>query len=236
MLFVLLIIALALCIIAMLYWLLMSPWSQVCGRVHVRLTTSEKIVALTFDDGPNDPYTTQLLDILAAEQVRVTFFVVGENAANNPAVIQRMHAEGHIVGNHSLSHQFSLYFRDRFFRSQIDATQDIVKRIIGVAPLYYRSPWLFRTPWLLRTVRERGLVPVWGVFGSEREIAQGDPKKIADRAFKKVRPGTILIFHDGFDNHGGFRGSTVAAIALLIPELKKAGYRFVTVDALQDKH
>jgi len=195
-----------------------------------RIPTKKKIVALTFDDGPNEPYTSQLLAILKAEGIRSTFFLVGENAQKYPDVVRRIFADGHVIGNHSTHHQFRYYFFQPSFEKEIQTTQNILTEITGVTPRFFRAPWLFRTPWLLRTVKKNNLQPVWGVFGSELEIVLKKPEAIFRRALAKLRPGTIFIFHDGYNNKGASRETTIEAVRLLIPELKKRGYEFVTME------
>src|SRR5258705_204922 len=99
-------------------------------------------------------------------------------------------------------------------------------------PALLRSPWLWRQPLLLRMVRRGALQPVAGVFCHPLEVLQPDPARMARRAVAKTKPGTILIFHDGFDGRGGNRDHTVRAVELTIDALLAKGYRFVTVDQL----
>ncbi len=194
--------------------------------------TERKIIALTFDDGPNPPYTEKLLRVLAAHNVCATFFVVGKNMEKFPDTGKAIMRGGHIIGNHSYSHQFIQYIKSLSFESEILKTQKTIERCVGKVPALYRSPWLFQHPWLLRTVRKQHLTFVSGLFGSQREIRGRSGEKIAQDALKKARPGMILIFHDGYDAQGADRTETVSAIDLVIPELKKRGYEFVTADVL----
>ncbi|MBI2410615.1 MAG: polysaccharide deacetylase family protein [Candidatus Kerfeldbacteria bacterium] len=195
-----------------------------------RLQTTEKIVALTFDDGPNEPYTSELLDLLKAEGIHATFFVVGANAKKYPGVVQRIVAEGHTLGNHSTNHLFRNYFLQPSFRREIEETQKILEEIAGLRPRFFRSPWLFRHPLLLRSVKRARLTAVFGVFGSEWEVFQRNPQAMMQRALHKLQPGTIYIFHDGYNNKGAYRGATVEALRQLIPLLRAQGYRFVTIE------
>jgi len=220
------------CILALVYHLFFSPSSQVFGYFPHRVHTQERVIALTFDDGPNEPYTSQVLDILAAHRVAATFFMVGRCLERSPAVGRRIVAEGHSVGNHSYTHSFLSYLKQPSFRDEIERTQRVMHDILGVRPALFRPPWLFRQPWLLASVRRAGLNAVSGEFGDVMEPFQPPAERMVRRALSKAKPGAILIFHDGFDARGGDRTETVRAIELLIPELRSRGYSFATVEAL----
>lgn len=212
----------------------MSPFSQLFGKFPYRAKTNQKVIALTFDDGPNDPFTTELLDYLAKEKVKATFFVVGSCAERYPNTVKRIVKDGHIIGNHSLSHKFTNYFKNPSFRTEITKNQDIIYKLTGKTPALFRPPWLMRQPMILKTVKKLGLSPVGGEFCSNLEVLQVSSKKIASDTMKKIRPGSIIIFHDGYDGKGGNRRQTIDAVKQLIPELKKAGYTMTTVDKLLD--
>ncbi len=219
-------------VLGFLYWACLSPTSRLFGKLPYRVVTTEKVVALTFDDGPNEPYTGQLLDILDRENVKATFFVVGRNVQRHPAVVKRAAAAGHTIGNHSLSHRFSDYFRSPTFAAEIAGGQAAITTAIGRAPRLFRSPWLFRQPLLLTTVRHSKLVPVSGAFGHSLEVFQPSAEAIVRATLRHVRPGAIIILHDGYDAKGGRRDQTVRATELLIKRLKADGYGFVAVDRL----
>jgi peptidoglycan-N-acetylglucosamine deacetylase len=214
------------------YWLLMSPYSQVFGRYPYRGRSPEQVVALTFDDGPNEPFTSQILDHLDREQIRATFFQVGRCVERFPETTARISAAGHVVGNHSLTHRFSSYLVPGRISREVRQTQEIIRKTVGRTPALYRSPWLWRQPMLLRMLRRQSLQPVSGEFCHNLEVFQPDAARIARRAIAKTRPGSILIFHDGFDARGGNRSQTVEAVRLTTAALRAHGYRFVTVDEL----
>lgn len=219
-------------LVVILYWLYMSPFSQVFGRFPYKASTTKKAIALTFDDGPNEPFTSQLLDYLDEQKVRATFFVVGDCASKYPEVVKRIIKAGHVVGNHSQSHKFGKYFSQPGFAHEIAMAQTTISELIGKTPALFRPPWLLRQPWLLKTAKQAGLQVVSGEFCSALEVMQVDGAKIAHATLSKVHPGSIIIFHDGFDARGGNRAQTIAAVKQIIPELKKTGYSFVTVDEL----
>lgn len=225
----------AVTVVSGVYYLWFSPSSQLFGRFPFHLNTTEKIVALTFDDGPNPPYTNALLEVLRKHDVQATFFVVGKNLEKYPDVGRAIVADGHTIGNHTYAHDFSNYLKHLTLDRDIERNQDLIARLLGQRPMFFRPPWLFRQPWLLRHIRKLGLTPVSGVFGSEREIFQPPAATMVNRALQKIHPGTILIFHDGYNASGGNRQETVAAIDLLIPQVKALGYTFVTLAALPER-
>lgn len=227
------IITIPLVVIALIkYWLFMSPFSQTFGAFPYRGKTNKKVIALTFDDGPNKPFTNELLDFLKEENVKATFFMVGVCVNKHPELAKRAIVDGHVIGNHSYSHKFTKYFTDLTFDNEIAMAQQTISSIIGKKPALFRPPWLLHHPWILKTARKHGLVTISGEFSSSLEVAQVDGAKIANTTIKKVRPGSIIIFHDGFDAKGGNRAQTIAAVKLLIPKLKADGYSFITVDKL----
>ena len=195
-------------------------------------TADEKVVALTFDDGPNEPWTGRLLDTLAAKDVRATFFQVGRCAERFPSTTRRVVEEGHVLGNHSLSHDFSTYLSSPAQHDEVHRAQEVLHRVSGVLPALYRPPWLCHWPWVLRTVEGAGLQVVSGTFCHQLEVFQPPAAALTAGAVRRVRPGTILIMHDGRDAVGGDRSQTVAAVGPLIDRLRDDGYTFTTADRL----
>jgi peptidoglycan-N-acetylglucosamine deacetylase len=214
------------------YWLLMSPFAPSSRDYPYHGPAAERVVALTFDDGPNEPYTSQILDILAARGIRATFFQVGRCVERHPEVARRAFDAGHVLGNHSLSHRFGTYLRPRAYEREVARTQRILTRVTGRTSALARTPWLWRQPALLRMLRRRGLQPIAGEFCHPLEVFQPSGVRMARRAIARTRPGSIIIFHDGFDGRGGNRAETVVAVRETIEGLLARGYRFVTVDEL----
>lgn len=214
------------------YWTLSSSYSQLLGHFPYRGQTHQPTVALTFDDGPNEPYTSRIGDFLASKAIRATFFQVGSCVERYPEVPARLVGQGHVVGNHSFSHQISRCLLPRSQARQTRATQQILTEKLGRAPALYRPPWLFRTHSLFPILRHNGLQPVSGTFVHAFEVIQPAPERIARWALAKARPGAILIFHDGFDGRGGYRGNTARAVEIVVDELFSRGYTFLTVDEM----
>ena len=206
--------------------------SQLAGPFPARGETREQVVALTFDDGPNEPHTSRLLDVLANRGVSATFFQVGQCARRDPEVTQRVVAEGHVLGNHSESHAMRSYFTDPAQEREVERGRRTLTEISGRSPLLYRPPWLCHWPWVLGGIARTGSQVVSGHFAHPLEIVQPPPKVLVAGAVRRARPGAILILHDGREARGGPRGSSVAAVGPLIDRLRARGFSFTTVDRL----
>jgi len=217
------------------YWLFMSPYSQIFGVFpYEKKDCKEKVIALTFDDGPNEPFTSQILDFLDTEDIKATFFQVAKAVQKYPDISRSMIKSGHVIGNHSLSHKFSNYISQPSFKKEIESSQKIFKSVIGKEPVFFRPPWLFRTPILLKSLRSFGLIPVSGIFCSDLEVFHVNSKSLASTTIKRARPGGILIFHDGYNGKGADRRQTVEGLKIAVKQLRLDGYEFVTVSELFD--
>ncbi len=210
----------------------LGPTSQVFGTFPYRAWSGERTVALTFDDGPNEPWTSRLLDTLADKGVPATFFQVGRCARRHPEVTRRVVAEGHVLGNHSESHTFSRYATEPTQRREVERGRATLHEVSGRAPLLYRPPWLCHWPWVLRGIADTGSQVVSGTFASPLELFQPRPEVLVAGAVRRARPGAIVILHDGREARGGDRRSSVAAVGPLVDRLRDTGYSFTTVDRL----
>jgi len=221
-------------LIFFIYYLFFSSTSQVFGRAFFRVKTQEKVIALTFDDGPNEPYTSEILDILKKYNIKATFFEVGKNIEKYPKTTERIFKEGHVIGNHTYSHSIKKPLFHPSLEDEISKTQEIVYKITGKSPILFRPPWLFREPFMKKSLKKYNLIMITGSFASDFEVLQPkyNYKRIANDAIKKAKPGAILIFHDGYNAEGGYREDTVKALPIVIEKLKKEGYNFVTVPQL----
>lgn len=213
----------------------MSPYSQLLGIFPYHGSRQNKCIALTFDDGPNEPYTSQIVDYLNSKQIKASFFQVGRCVQLYPELSRKMLADGHMIGNHSLSHVFGKYFSQPGFDRELVATQKIFRQTLGKTPTYFRPPWLWRYPRLFRSLKAHDLQVVSGEFCHVLEVLQPSAERIARRAVAKAKSGAIIIFHDGYDARGGDRTETVAAVKLTVDELVKQGYSFVTIDQMFGK-
>ncbi len=188
-------------------------------------------VALTFDDGPNEPFTTEILAILKEHDVKATFFVIGENAERFPETCQRLQMEGHIIGNHTYSHPKWLILRRRNSTIQeVQLTQEAIQKAGCKKPILFRPPYGFWTPRFLQTVRRLGLeVITWDNMTDDWE-ANKKAEDITSAILKKVRPGGIIVLHDGRNGRFNYdRASMVKALPAILSNLKQQGYQFVTM-------
>ncbi len=211
---------------------LLSPRSQFCGPAFTHGNRHGDDVALTFDDGPNEPYTDQILAILEDRGVKATFFVVGENALRYPDALRREVRDGMEIGNHSYSHPYMIPEKSSTMFWQIQKTQAIIEQIADIRPEWFRPPHGFRDPRLFRQTRRLDLTVVeWS--NMPRDWTRPGVDVIIQRTLNNLRPGDIILLHDG-DNviHGGDRSQTVAALPFILDGLKARGLRPVTLSQL----
>lgn len=221
-------------LLGLIYWLFMSSYSQFFGHFPYKARTDKKQIALSFDDGPNEPYTSEIVDYLKSKNIKATFFQVGKCVERYPEVTKKIFHDGHLIGNHSLSHEYGKYFTEHDFEKEITESQAIIKKTIGKTPACFRPPWLWRYPKLFKTLKKHKLNPVSGKFCAAFEIFQPSSEHIARRSLAKAKPGGIIIFHDGVEAKGGNRSQTAGAVKIVVEELLKQDYEFVTVDKLLD--
>lgn len=217
-------------------YLSVAPGSSVFGEV-VRPHVDRKLVALTFDDGPNGAATRAIVDILSREGVAATFFEIGDRVAADPATARYVAEHGFPIGNHSWDHSFLLPTRGApRVEREIVSTSAAIKDATGVAPRYFRPPHGWRSPQLLVAARHEHLKLVeWSV--DPVDYLTSDPRRIADRVVRRARPGSIVLLHDGLEDGFRVKGrrgreGTIAALPVIIAELRHEGYTFVTLEEL----
>ncbi len=202
------------------------------GRVFWRGADTEPSVAITFDDGPTGAHTPRILDILRDEGVKATFFVLGRHADRFPAIVARAAAEGHEIGNHGYDHSVLPLRGPRFVRRQIERTSTSVERACGRRPTLFRASHGWRSPWVNREAARAGCRTIgWtlGVWDTDRPGAG----VIQGRVERGVRPGCVLLLHDGRGMEADADASQVVeALPGMIDSLRRKGYRFVTVSEL----
>ena len=229
-----------------------SPGNQLFGRTLVEGTSENREIALTFDDGPNPPYTNRILDVLRDEHVPATFFLVGRAVAANPQTVRRIVGEGHAVGNHTWDHAHLIVESPRTVRSELQRTSDAIDRAAGVRPVLMRPPFGARDFAVIAEAQRLGYrVVMWSVPLPNDWDQPGDTT-IARRVIDNVVPGSIIVLHDGnrgivcaHDRHVRpatcDRSQDVAATREIVDTLRARGYRFVTipqliVDSERDAH
>lgn len=195
-----------------------------------KVITDKKIVALTFDDGPDAQFTPMILDVLKKHQARATFFVMGKKAEANPAILQRIAAEGHEIGNHSYSHPNFNRINKKTQLEEIDRTTFIIERITEQTPRLLRPPGGYLSYDLVATTKEKKMtIAYWTYQQDSKDWRNGvRAAAIANHVVKNIKPGQVIILHDGCPN--GMQ--TAKATDMIISRLKKNGYSFITMSEL----
>ena len=205
------------------------------GKNIVRLNTDQRVVALTFDDGPHPPYTEQLLDVLAKHNVKATFFLIGNRIEKHPEIAHRVIAEGHQVGNHSYSHPLLGFLPPNYVQQEIERTDMLLRQLGVTGEIVFRAPVLTRflpVAWVLAK-RDRAHIScnVWSWDWTTQ-----NPDRITETVLKKVKPGSIIVLHDGkAENKDANRSGTVKATDKIISALKQDGYRFVRLSDVSNQ-
>jgi peptidoglycan-N-acetylglucosamine deacetylase len=197
----------------------MAPSSQWFGRAFCCLPRESKQMALTFDDGPNDPHTLNLLDVLSKHNVYATFFMIGRYVRQRPDVALEVKKRGHVVANHTFTHPFLTFESTSSVRGEVEQC----------------PPWGARRPAVLRTVRQVGLQPImWSVTGYDWDAPSAE--YIQQKVTARVRGGDVILLHDG--GHKAFgtdRAHTVKAVESLIARYQAQGYEFVTIPEMMQR-
>ncbi|HML35148.1 polysaccharide deacetylase family protein [Sporomusa sphaeroides] len=212
------------------------PTSTFYGSIEYQGCLTEKVVALTFDDGPNPPYTTELLNLLDRENVKATFFLIGQNVERYPDIVRDIARRGYVIGSHTFSHSDLLKLDDQQIAWEMDQSLRVIEQATGNRPHLLRPPHGFRDAAILEKAKERNLKVIqWSVMAEDWKKPGIDI--IAERVVNKVKNGSIVLLHDGDGVvSGGDRSQSIAATAKIIRRLQEQGYRFVTVDEILDSH
>ena len=213
----------------------MSPTSQLYGKTFIGEGRGSRRLALTYDDGPNDPHTPHLLDVLAKHTVKATFFVIGKFAKERPDLVRKVFEAGHDIGNHTYSHPNLIFRTGAQTCREIDRCDAAIEDAIGARPNLFRPPFGGRRPANLRAVLSAGKTPImWSVTGhdwSATSVAQ-----IVQKVSRQTRGGDVILLHDGDHlRFGADRRYTVDATDELIRRYKGEGYDFVTVAEMMAK-
>ncbi|MFD0683560.1 polysaccharide deacetylase family protein [Actinomadura fibrosa] len=210
-----------------------APWTP------VKLTSTEKpvrelgqlyppappnMIALTIDDGPSPLWTPRVLDLLAEERIRATFFVIGEQVKEFPKLTRRIADAGHQICNHTMTHPISIAGMPRKrVKKEIVEAHDLIADVTGVVPQFFRSPGGAWSKNVLELTAEHGMLPIdWAV--DPRDWARPGVGHIR-RTLLDAKAGNIMLCHDG----GGDRSQTLKALESVIPKMKKRGLAFVAL-------
>jgi peptidoglycan/xylan/chitin deacetylase (PgdA/CDA1 family) len=219
-----------------------SPGNQLFGKTLVSGPRNERVVALTYDDGPNPPYTDRILNVLREERVHATFFVVGQAVQAYPAVVRRETEEGNAIGNHTWSHDHLVLDDSLAVRDTLERTDRAIFAAAGAHTSIMRPPYGGRDWLVLDEVRKLGYTPVMWSVPLAKDWEYPPASVIAQRVLKYAGDGSIIVLHDGnrgivcsgsrIAPHVCDRSADVEATRLIVERLKREGYRFVTIPEL----
>lgn len=227
-----LVVALLALIVLVLWYSLENPRNQTFGNTVTQVPVKQKVVALTFDDGPNPPYTDQIVDYLHAQHVPATFFVVGRAVTQYPTSVRKEVAYGDAVGNHSWDHAHLVLERRPHIAREISMTDAAIFSATGVRTRLFRPPFGARDYAVISVARRMGYQVIMWSVPLPKDWQRPAPQVICDRVIPYVKDGSIIVLHDGNRGQAGDRSNTVAATKLIVQTLRSKGYRFVTVPQL----
>jgi peptidoglycan/xylan/chitin deacetylase (PgdA/CDA1 family) len=210
----------------MLFQLGRSRTYQFFGPLTARVETSQKAVALTFDDGPTRKHTDEILQILKEENVRATFYVMGADIEENPGELEKIVAAGHEIGNHSYSHERMILVSPSFVRSEIETTDALIRKAGFTREITFRPPFgkkLFVLPFYLSQTNRRTIT--WDV---EPETFVERSEDIIEYTVENTRNGSIILLHVMYPS----RAETMKAVRPIVQKLRERGFEFVTVSEL----
>ena len=206
----------------------MAPTGQWYGRAFCGARKGKQI-ALTFDDGPNDPHTLRLLEVLAKHNIRATFFLIGQYVRQRPDIVRAVAQAGHVVGNHTRTHPLLIFESAGRVRDEITQCRDAIHDSVGEHSNLFRPPFGGRSPGTFALVRKLGLEPImWNVTGYDWSAPSAD--YIERKVSRRVRGGDVVLLHDGSHTRfGADRSATVQAVDRLIATYKSEGLEFATI-------
>ncbi|MCW3093620.1 MAG: polysaccharide deacetylase family protein [Ferruginibacter sp.] len=187
--------------------------------------TDKKEIAISFDDGPANQYTAEVLQVLNEQGVKAAFFCIGKRIRGNENLFQQIHQDGHLIGNHSYSHHswFDLFSAKKMLKD-LTMMDHEMERVIGVQPKLFRPPYGVINPNLKKAIIDGGYTPVgWSVRSMDTVIK--DEKYLLDKISKSIKPGAVFLFHDTSK-------TTLAVLAAFIQKVKDSGYEIVRLDKM----
>lgn len=217
---------------AFLLWGVFDHRSPLFGRNFWRGPKDLPVLSLTFDDGPTEPSTSAILNILKKYQIKATFFVLGKKIELYPETLKKIAEEGQEIGNHGYSHQVGPIKSRSEIKAEIKRTEDLIFALTGKKPVLFRAPHGWKGPWLKKTVSEAGYELIsWtsGVWDTDRP----GRRKIIERSLKAFKNGAVLLFHDGRGlEENPDCSQLVEALPVIIEAALSQGYQLVTVSQL----
>jgi len=207
-----------------------APESELFGKTLHRLADPKQL-ALTYDDGPNDPHTLNLLDVLAKHDVKATFFLIGKHVAAKPDIARRIAAAGHVIGNHTYTHPNLLFCSAQRIQQELSDCEKAVSDAVGEHSRLFRPPFGARRPRVLKIARDMELTTVcWSVTCYDWKPTTAE--RLERHAARQIIGGDIILLHDG--GHvaiGADRRHTVTATDRVVARYKSEGYSFVSLES-----
>ncbi len=209
--------------------------------VHIKVVKKivekrmQKVIALTFDDGPYGTPTWQILDILKKEGVHATFFCTGNNILKYPTIARRIVADGNEIGNHTYTHPRYLGSSSpEVLRNELSLADHVIVSTTGIHTKLFRPPYgILSSAMRAELTKEGYTIVLWNIDPVDWDHKHSSSKQIERRILTHMQPVTIVVMHDGRDTHIGYpRDNTIRALPRVIRRLKKEGYSFVTISEL----
>ncbi len=201
-------------------------------KIIFGIKTKEKILALTFDDGPHPVFTLELLKLLAEFNVKATFFVSGKNVEQHKDIVKQIVANGHELGNHAYSHRNLIFKTTSFIRNEIEKTDDLIRSCGVDAPVIVRPPFgrfLISALYVFYKLKKK--IILWNI--PTKDYKATNSEQIISKVYRNLKPGGIIVMHDaGKDNSLVDRSISLQAVRILVNDLPIKGYRFVTIQEL----
>jgi peptidoglycan-N-acetylglucosamine deacetylase len=213
---------------AAIYKVASFPQFQLFGEFLYRVPTQEKVIALTFDDGPSPHNTPEVLALLKEFGVPATFFMIGQNIEKYPELASQVFQAGHQIASHSYSHQRTLLSSVEYFTQEIQRTDELIRKLGYQDEIVFRPPFgkkLINLPLALQ--RTGKLSVTWDAESEDTETQE--PAKLKENILRHATAGSIILFHDGFARKEG----TLTAVREILQTFRSQGYRFVTVNELR---
>lgn len=207
----------------------MAPTAQWYGRAFAGLSSGSRQLALTYDDGPNDPHTLRLLEVLKKHNVHASFFLIGRYVQQRPEIAREILRAGHSIGNHTFNHPLLTFLSAAQIEQEIATCQAALQDATGQSPKLFRPPFGGRRPAVFRIARQQGLDPImWNVTGYDWNAPPA--AEIENKVAGQIRGGNVILLHDGGHRQiGADRSQTVIATDHLIDRYKKEGFELTTI-------
>jgi peptidoglycan/xylan/chitin deacetylase (PgdA/CDA1 family) len=216
-----------------IYWAVPYFLTRVIGLGVLKHNKHSAKLAFTFDDGPNPEYTPQLLDLLEANDIKATFFVVGSKAEQYPEIIERIYKEGHLIGLHNYVHKSNWLMSPWTIRRHLKKSAAIIEKITGARPVYYRPPWGLVNLFDYFLIKQFKII-LWSVMAEDWR-SRGGYEKIKNKLLKSIKNGDVILLHDCGKTFGADEDApknTIQALKDVFKEISNRKMDCVRIDEL----